>query len=116
MRLLTLLRDGETCVGDLVSVLQLPQPTVSRHLSTLRRAGLVEVARDGNWIFYRLARPSNGFHRQLLACLSCFAAADPTSRKDVRRLERLRVAGGCCVRSAQACGAKRSGRASACVE
>ena len=36
--------------------LELPQPTVSRHLAYLRRAGLVDVRRDGVWMHYQVAR------------------------------------------------------------
>jgi len=39
LRILNLLGAGEVCVGDLVEVLGSPQPTVSRHLAALRRAG-----------------------------------------------------------------------------
>jgi DNA-binding IclR family transcriptional regulator len=35
--------------------LDIPQPTASRHLAYLRRAGLVEGRRDGLWVHYRLA-------------------------------------------------------------
>lgn len=58
---------------DLVDVLQLPQPVVSRHLAYLRRMRLVEVTRDWKFAHYRLAAPMNAVHRNLLACVrSCF--------------------------------------------
>jgi ArsR family transcriptional regulator, arsenate/arsenite/antimonite-responsive transcriptional repressor len=43
LRILSLIQAGELCVCDLVEILELPQPTISRHLSYLRRAGLVKV-------------------------------------------------------------------------
>ena len=46
---------GELCVCEIVGVLGVPQPKVSRHLAYLRRAGLVEARRDGLWMYYRLA-------------------------------------------------------------
>ena len=45
LRILNLLSAGELCVCDIVRVLDLPQPKVSRHLAYLRRAGLVSAAR-----------------------------------------------------------------------
>lgn len=54
LRILALLKDGEVCVCHLHGGLRLPQPTISRHLAYLRRAGLVEARRDGVWMHYRL--------------------------------------------------------------
>lgn len=48
--------DGETvdgiCVQDLSSILQLPQSTISRHLTILRQAGLVNHQQKGVWHYY----------------------------------------------------------------
>ena len=41
-------------VGDLVDLLGLPQPAVSKHLGVLRKVGLVSVARNGQQRLYRL--------------------------------------------------------------
>ena len=46
-------RRGELCVCDLVDLLALPQPLVSRHLAYLRRTGLVEVTRESKFAHYR---------------------------------------------------------------
>src|SRR6266576_2174038 len=56
LRILALLVGGEVCVCELHGALKLPQPTVSRHLAYLRRAGLVDTRRDGLWIHYRMAK------------------------------------------------------------
>jgi ArsR family transcriptional regulator len=55
LRLLNLLRRGSICVCDLQAVLRLPQSTISRHLGTLRRAGLVLSSREGVRVIYALA-------------------------------------------------------------
>lgn len=54
-RILDRLRDGECAVGDLVDLLQLSQPGVSKHLRILREARLVAVRADGKRRVYRLA-------------------------------------------------------------
>ena len=46
-RILDLLVGGERPVGDLVAILALSQPAVSKHLKVLREAGLVRVAHRG---------------------------------------------------------------------
>lgn len=58
LRLLRLLDDNELRVQELVEILGLAQPTVSRHLGVLRRAGLLHHRREGSWTFYTLDRES----------------------------------------------------------
>lgn len=92
IRVLSLLSAGELCVCDIVSILDLPQPTVSRHLSYLRRAGLVEIARDWRHVHYRLAEPGNGVHRNLLQCArSCFMGILSLARERKRAERRVRA-------------------------
>jgi ArsR family transcriptional regulator len=54
-RILGLLEQSELNVTELSTVLQLPQPTVSRHLKTLAAEGWVEARADGRNRHYRLA-------------------------------------------------------------
>ena len=56
LRILALLGNNEVCVCHIHDSLGLPQPTVSRHLAYLRRAGLVDTRRDGVWMHYQVAR------------------------------------------------------------
>jgi DNA-binding transcriptional ArsR family regulator len=53
-RILDLLIDEERPVGDLVELLSLSQPTVSKHLKVLREAGLVEARNDAQRRIYRV--------------------------------------------------------------
>lgn len=48
---------GERCVCELTDMIGVEMPTVSRHLSQLRQAGLVEDEKRGAKIFYRLRVP-----------------------------------------------------------
>lgn len=52
--LLLLLARQEVCVCELTRILGAAQPHVSRHLATLREAGLVSDRREGLWIHYRI--------------------------------------------------------------
>jgi ArsR family transcriptional regulator len=73
IRILSSLAAGELCVCDLVDILRLPQPTVSRHLAYLRRTGLVEATREAKFAYYRLAEPEHAVHQNLLDCVrTCF--------------------------------------------
>ena len=96
LRILHLLQGGEMCVGDIVDVLQVPQPRVSRHLAYLRKAGLVQSRKAGLWNYYSLAGARNAFHQELATCLcTCFCDA-PEIKTDAARAERVRKSGGCC--------------------
>ena len=53
-QILDVLIDGERPVNDLVRVLGLAQPQVSKHLRVLREAGVVQVRDDGRQRLYRL--------------------------------------------------------------
>lgn len=54
LRILMLLEDGELCVCRIIAVLGLAPSTVSKHLSLLSSAGLVEARKDSRWVYYRL--------------------------------------------------------------
>jgi DNA-binding transcriptional ArsR family regulator len=62
-QILDLLARGERPVNDLVLLLRLGQPQVSKHLRVLREVGLVEVREDGRQRWYRLnAQPLRPIH------------------------------------------------------
>ena len=96
LRIMQLLRDGELCVCDLVSILEVPQPTVSRHLSYLRKAGLVRARQEQSWNFYVLTPAKKAFHKKLLECLGACFGDVPELEADAARARRVRKRGGCC--------------------
>jgi ArsR family transcriptional regulator len=98
LRLLNLLRGGETCVCDLVRVLRVPQPKVSRHLAYLKRAGLVTARKEGYWMHYSLAPAKGELHTSLLNCLACCFKAVPELARDTEKLGRKEPASAaaCC--------------------
>jgi len=73
IRILNVLAAGELCVCDIVRLLQLAQPTVSRHLAYLRRTGLVDARPELQFTYYALAEPRDTIHRNLIHCArTCF--------------------------------------------
>jgi ArsR family transcriptional regulator len=96
LRILRLLREREMCVGDLVKILRVPQPKASRHLTYLKRSGLVVSRQEGLWRFYALAPMRGTLHRSLLECLdTCFVDV-PEIKADEIRAKALVKSGGCC--------------------
>jgi len=61
LKIITLLTDnGELCVCDLASVLEMTPAAVSQHLSRLRSGRLVQSRRDGMTIYYRMTEGADG--------------------------------------------------------
>jgi len=44
----------EMTVNELVDIVEWPQPTVSKHLSVLRKVNIVQERRDGRFRYYRI--------------------------------------------------------------
>lgn len=84
-----LLAEQELCVCDLISALQLPQSTVSRHLGYLRRAGIVKDRRCGLWIYYSIADSDHPFYGGLLRLLKENLAQFPAASEDRASLQRF---------------------------
>ena len=68
LRILNCLAAAPLFVSDLQAVLELPQPTVSRHLQVLRRADLVRDTPIAQFVLYRL-RHNGGKHGRMLAAI-----------------------------------------------
>ncbi len=95
LRILNLLRDGELCVCDLVTVLDVPQPTASRHLAYLRKTGLVAARKEGLWHYYRLTPAETSFHGKLLECVEAASLEVAQLTTDTKQL-RLEQRSNCC--------------------
>ena len=52
--LLLMCQEGELCVCEFTHTLDVSQPKISRHLASLRDAGVVLDRRQGQWIYYQL--------------------------------------------------------------
>jgi ArsR family transcriptional regulator len=91
LRLLNLMAEGEVCVCFFVEVLDTPQPTISRHLAYLRKAGLVADRREGKWIHYRITAPEEDSARKAFAGILETLRDDPGMQR-----ERRALAAACC--------------------
>ena len=94
VRIIALLTHGELCVCHLEAALGLSQPNVSRQLGVLRSAGIVAPRREGNWIYYRIAKQTDEECRRVLRAIKLLAAEE-TLRQDVARLREVRGPGSC---------------------
>jgi DNA-binding transcriptional ArsR family regulator len=81
------LRGGELSAGDIASRFPMKGPSVSRHLSILKSAGLITERRDANRIFYSLAG------ERLAVCVGGFLSAVCPEQVVLRHRRAGRAAG-----------------------
>lgn len=83
LRIVNCLAAAPLFVSDLQVILDVPQPTVSRHLRVLRTAELVRDTPIAQFVLYRLRRASDPYGRVLSAILEA-ANQDPALRAERR--------------------------------
>ena len=89
LRLLNLLGEGEVCVCFFVELLGEPQPKISQHLAHLRQAGIVASRREGKWIHYRIAMPTEPNAKRVLKEVLAWLKEDKEMQRDSKRLVRI---------------------------
>lgn len=80
VKVLKMLEARELCACEIIGLLGLAQPTVSRHLKVLADAGLIRGRKVGSWVHYRLALDSNAgspYAQAMLAALPGWLEDDP---------------------------------------
>jgi len=88
VRILMMLRPGELCVCQILEVLALAPSTVSKHLSILNTAGLVDSRKEGRWMYYRLPEGAAGaLVRPVLKWLAETLKNDETIEQDAKKLK-----------------------------
>jgi ArsR family transcriptional regulator len=90
--------EGELCVCELVHALGLIQPKISRHLATLRDAGVVLDRRQGQWIYYRLNPDLPKWATVVIETMATEAVERPPFNKDLALLSEMpnRPNAACC--------------------
>ncbi len=113
LRIINLLFTGELCGCDIQYVLGATQSNVSRHLTYLKRSGLVADRRAGFRIYYRLVGETKEAGA-LLAYLK-HALSDNVFSSDKKKLKAAIKNGACRISEAVAPAARRSSRKTAAV-
>ncbi len=95
LRILNLLHEQTLCVCDLESILKLNQSNLSRHLATLRHAGIVTAEKKALFTYYSRA-PLPKPYGPVVDALCKTIHADPQWESDRARLaKRLATSPGC---------------------
>ena len=54
LRIVALLMEGEMCVCEIEQCLNMNQSNVSRHLTALKRCGILEGFKKAQWVYYKI--------------------------------------------------------------
>lgn len=81
--IVTELSNGEKCVCDLQELIQADMSTVSKHLSILKKAGILASTKKGNQVFYSLRCPC------VLNFFSCIESVMRTSALDTMEMTKM---------------------------
>jgi ArsR family transcriptional regulator len=84
LRILCLLQVGDLCVCDIVEILDLPQPTISRHLLMLKQWGLIRAEREKNWVIYSLAPSADPIWLKQQGVLAALRTSSPQLIADAK--------------------------------
>jgi DNA-binding transcriptional ArsR family regulator len=90
VRLLLILRQGELCACQLTELFGLAPSTMSKHLSILYQAGLVNTRKNGRWVYYsRPGKEAPPPIRAALEWIDLSVAASEQAAADARRLKEV---------------------------
>jgi ArsR family transcriptional regulator, arsenate/arsenite/antimonite-responsive transcriptional repressor len=90
LRILMALRGRELCVCQIVELMRLAPSTVSKHMTILKRANLVDSRKEGRWMFYRHADGDvTAEAKELTVLVARLFANDPQEREDAKRLKQI---------------------------
>jgi ArsR family transcriptional regulator, arsenate/arsenite/antimonite-responsive transcriptional repressor len=90
IRVLLALRRGELCACQITELFGLAPSTMSKHMSVLYQAGLVDSRKEGRWIYFRLPNgKANGAVGKAIRWISKAAEDQPRIQEDAKRLKRI---------------------------
>jgi ArsR family transcriptional regulator len=81
---------GELCVCQIIELLGLAPSTVSKHLSILKQAGLLESRKAGRWMHYRVpGAEAPAIVREALDFVRRSLEKDKQIAQDIKRLKQI---------------------------
>lgn len=80
LKIVEYLKDREKCVCEIFPYLKMEQSHVSKHLAILRKAGIVDIRREGKNIFYKLK------NQQVIELFNC---VKNVLRKEIKEKQKL---------------------------
>lgn len=95
LRILCLLSRRKMCVCELAYCLGVTQPSVSRHLKRMKRAGLIQDEQDGFWTNYFI-KCKDGESKIIMEYLRKWLKGNKTTMSDFKKLDKVDRTKLCC--------------------
>ena len=89
LRMLMALHGGELCVCQITELMGLAISTVSKHLSLLYQAGLVDARKEGRWMYYSVPGKATPAAREAIAWVRRSLDGDERITADAKRLKKV---------------------------
>lgn len=90
LRILALLMQNEMCVCEIEECLKMTQSNVSRHLTALRNAGILDSYKKAQWTCYRVSNKFKKENKYLWLYLSQMVKDMPSFQRDLKEYKRCK--------------------------
>ena len=87
LRIINLINKQDLCVCELVEILELPQPKISKHIAKLRSINLVNTKRNEQYIYYSINK-ENQVYNNILETV--FSNENKTLQEDIANMDKVR--------------------------
>lgn len=90
IRIIKMLQRKPMCVCELAEALGLAMSTVSKHLTILRDAELIDDLKDGKWVDYSLSKSSGSLYaKELLRGMNRWLNEDTVVKADIKKAGKI---------------------------
>lgn len=91
LRILALLLEEEMCVCEIEASLKMTQSNASRHLTALKKSGIIESYKNAQWAYYRINETFKKEHKELWGYLQIKLKEIPTYEADYKAFKMVKV-------------------------
>lgn len=91
LRILAQILNREMCVCEIEECLELTQSNASRHLTVLRRAGILESCKNAKWTYYKINKEFISENKELYDYVINKVSQLPWYESDCRNFENCRI-------------------------
>jgi ArsR family transcriptional regulator len=95
LRILSLLLEGELCVCEIEACLKMTQSNASRHLTALKKCGILESYKIAQWTYYRMSNSFIQENKELWEYLKRRLGELPSYLSDCEEYQKCKAQGLC---------------------